>query len=64
MAKWEGRNFRLDGKAVFIAGAGRVGSAIVRGVSEVGAKAFLADLDLAAAEKVARTLQKKGPCWA
>jgi len=36
MAKWDGRNFRLDGKAVFIAGAGGVGNAIARGVSEVG----------------------------
>ena len=65
MAKWEARNFRLDGKTVSIAGAGGVGSAIARGVSEVGAKVFLADLDLAAAEKVARTLQKKKrPCRA
>jgi 2-deoxy-D-gluconate 3-dehydrogenase len=65
MAKWEGRNFRLDGKAVFIAGAGGLGSAIARGVSEAGAKVFLADLDLAAAEKVARTIQKKKrPCRA
>ena len=65
MAKWDGRNFRLDGKAVFIAGAGGVGSAIARGVSEAEAKVFLADLDLAAAEKVARTLQKrKRPCRA
>jgi len=65
MAKWDGRNFRLDGKAVFIAGAGGVGSAIARGVSEAEAKVFLADLDLAAAEKVARTLQKKKrPCRA
>jgi len=65
MAKWDGRNFRLDGKAVFIAGAGGIGSAIARGVSEAEAKVFLADLDLAAAEKVARTLQKKKrPCRA
>jgi 3-oxoacyl-[acyl-carrier protein] reductase len=65
MTKLEGRNFRLDGKAVFIAGAGGVGSAIARGVSEAGAKVFMADLDLAAAEKVARTIQKKKrPCRA
>jgi 2-deoxy-D-gluconate 3-dehydrogenase len=59
MAKWDGGSFRLDGKAVFIAGAGGIGSAIARGASEAGAKVFLADLDLAAAEKVARTIQKK-----
>ena len=59
MVKWGGRNFRLDGKAVFIAGVGGIGSAIARGVSEAGAKVFLADLDLAAAEKVARTIQNK-----
>ncbi len=65
MAKGDGRNFRLDGKAVFVAGAGGVGSAIARGVSEAGAKVFLADLDLAAAVKVARTIQKKKrPCRA
>jgi NAD(P)-dependent dehydrogenase (short-subunit alcohol dehydrogenase family) len=65
MAKGDGRKFRLDGKAVFVAGAGGVGSAIARGVSEAGAKVFLADLDLAAAVKVARTIQKKKrPCRA
>jgi NADP-dependent 3-hydroxy acid dehydrogenase YdfG len=65
MTKWDGRNFRLDGKAAFIAGAGGVGSAIARGVSEVRANLFLADLDLAAVQKVARTIQKKKrPCRA
>jgi NAD(P)-dependent dehydrogenase (short-subunit alcohol dehydrogenase family) len=65
MAKWEGRNLRLDGKTVLIAGAGGIGSAIARGVSEAGGKVLLADLDLAAAEKVARTIQKKKrPCRA
>jgi NAD(P)-dependent dehydrogenase (short-subunit alcohol dehydrogenase family) len=65
MAKGKGCNFRLDGKSVFIAGAGGIGSAIARGVSEAGAKVFLADLDLAAAEKVAGTIQKKKrPCRA
>jgi len=65
MAKWEGRNLRLDGKTVLIAGAGGIGSAIALGVSEAGGKVLLADLDLAAAEKVARTIQKKKrPCRA
>jgi NAD(P)-dependent dehydrogenase (short-subunit alcohol dehydrogenase family) len=65
MDKWDCRNLRLDGKAVFIAGAGGLGSAIARGVSEAGAKVLLADLDLAAAEKVARTIKKKKrPCRA
>ena len=65
MAKWEGRNLRLDGKTVLIAGAGGIASAIARGVSEAGGKVLLADLDLAAAEKVARTIQKKKrPCRA
>lgn len=65
MNKREGRNLRLDGKAVFIAGAGGLGSAIARGVSEAGGKVLLADLDLAAAEKVARAIQKKKrPCRA
>jgi 2-deoxy-D-gluconate 3-dehydrogenase len=59
MAKWEGCDFRLDGKAVLIAGAGGIGSAIARGVSEAGAKVLLADLDLAAAERSARAIQKK-----
>ena len=65
MARWDGRKFPLDGKAVFVAGAGGVGSAIARGLSEAGAKVFVADLDLAAAEKTARTIQKeKRPCRA
>lgn len=65
MNKGDCRNFRLDGKVVFIAGAGSLGSAIAHGVSEAGAKVFLADLDLAAAEKAARTIQKKKrPCQA
>jgi len=65
MDKWDCRNLRLDGKAVFIAGAGGLGSAIARGVSEAGGKVLLADLDLAAAEKVARIIQKKKrPCQA
>ena len=65
MAREMGRNFPLDGKAVFVAGAGGVGSAIARGLSEAGAKVFVADLDLAAAEKTARTIQKeKRPCRA
>ena len=65
MAKEDGGNFRLDGKTVFIAGAGGLGGAIARGVSEAGAKVFLADLDLAAAEKVARAIRKKKrPCRA
>ncbi len=65
MDNWDCRNLRLDGKAVFIAGAGGLGSAIARGVSEAGGKVLLADLDLAAAEKVARTIQKKKrPCRA
>jgi 2-deoxy-D-gluconate 3-dehydrogenase len=63
MAKWEGCNFRLDGKGVLIAGAGGLGSAIARGVSEAGANILLADLDLAAAEKTAKTIRKKKrPC--
>jgi len=65
MAKGDGGNFRLDGKGVFIAGAGGLGGAIARGVSEAGAKVFLADLDLAAAEKVAGAIRKKKrPCQA
>jgi 2-deoxy-D-gluconate 3-dehydrogenase len=65
MGKREGCNFRLDGKGVLIAGAGGLGSAIARGVSEAGAKVFLADLDLPAAEKVAGAIQKKKrPCRA
>lgn len=65
MDKWDCRNLRLDGKAVFIAGTGGLGSAIAYGVSEAGAKVLLADLDLAAAEKVARSIQKKKrPCRA
>jgi len=61
----DGGNFRLDGKGVFIAGAGGLGGAIARGVSEAGAKVFLADLDLAAAEKVAGAIRKKKrPCQA
>ena len=65
MAKGEGGNFRLEGKTVFVAGAGGVGSAIARGVSEAGAKVFLADLDLAAAMKVAAIIRKKKrPCRA
>ena len=63
MDKWDCRNLRLNGKAVFIAGAGGLGSAIARGVSEAGGKVLLADLDLAAAEKVARTIQKKKRPW-
>jgi 2-deoxy-D-gluconate 3-dehydrogenase len=59
MDKWDCGRLRLDDKAVFITGAGGLGSAIARGVSEAGAKVLLADLDLAAAEKVARTIQKK-----
>ena len=55
----DGHNLCLDGKAVFIAGAGGLGSAIALGVSEAGAKVLLADLDLAAAKRVARTIQKK-----
>ena len=65
MDKWDCRNLRLDGKAVLIAGAGGLGSAIARGVSEAGARVLLADLDLAAAKRVARTIQKKkGSCMA
>ena len=65
MDKWDCRNLRLDGKAVLIAGAGGLGSAIARGVSEAGARVLLADLDLAAAKRVARTIQKKkGSCSA
>jgi len=65
MDKRDYRNLRLDGKVVFIAGAGGLGRAIARGVSEAGAKVFLADLDGAAAEKAARTIQKKKrPCQA
>jgi len=65
MDNWDCRNLRLDGKAVVIAGAGGLGSAIAHGVSEAGAKVLLADLDLAAAEKVARAIQKKKrPCRA
>jgi shikimate 5-dehydrogenase len=47
-------------------GAGGLGGAIARGVSEAGAKVFLADLDLPAAEKVARSIRKKKkrPCRA
>jgi 2-deoxy-D-gluconate 3-dehydrogenase len=59
MDKWDCRNLRLDGKAVLIAGAGGLGSAIARGVSEAGARVLLADLDLAAAKRVAKTIQKK-----
>jgi 2-dehydro-3-deoxy-D-gluconate 5-dehydrogenase len=65
MDRWDCGNLRLDGKAVLIAGAGGLGSAIARGVSEAGGKVLLADLDLAAAEKVATAIQKKKrPCSA
>ncbi len=59
MDKGDCRNLCLDGKTVLIAGAGGLGSSIARGVSEAGASVLLADLDLAAAKRVARSIQKR-----
>jgi 2-dehydro-3-deoxy-D-gluconate 5-dehydrogenase len=65
VSKGISNSLRLDGKGVFIAGVGGLGSFIARGVSEAGGKVVVADVDVRAAEKLAKSIQKeKRPCHA
>jgi len=65
MSKWDARSLRLDGQSILVAGAGGLGHEIAHGLSAAGAKLVLADLDFAAAKKVAKSIQqKKGECLA
>ena len=53
--------FRLDGRAaVVIGGAGGLGSAMARGLAEVGAAVAVADADAAQARRVAEAIGKAG----
>jgi len=52
---------RLDGKIVFVTGAGRgIGEAIALKASEEGASVFVADIDLATAERTAAAIVSAG----
>ncbi len=65
MKKGGTKSLRLDGKTILMAGAGGLGNRIAHGLSDAGARLVLADLDFAAARKVADSIQqKKGECIA
>jgi 2-deoxy-D-gluconate 3-dehydrogenase len=56
---WDCLDFCLDSKTVLIAGIGGLGSAIAQAVSRTGANVLLADIDLMAAKKIAKIIQKE-----
>lgn len=52
---------RVDGRTIVVTGAGSgIGAAIARGLAAEGGNAVLADLDLAAAERVAERIRSDG----
>lgn len=50
----------LEGKAILVAGAGRIGNGLATRYAEEGARIVLGDIDLAAAEEVAHQIVQAG----